>query len=67
MAVIEQTQEVSMNAKKRKAKMQLMIELKGEARMLADVFSENQKRFLRVGLALGKDLEPAGPLAGPRG
>ncbi|WP_166594897.1 hypothetical protein [Pseudomonas sp. SLFW] len=56
-----------MNAKKRKAKMQLMIELKGEARMLADVFSENQKRFLRVGLALGKDLEPPGPLAGPRG
>ncbi|MFK3795114.1 MULTISPECIES: hypothetical protein [unclassified Pseudomonas] len=54
-----------MTAKKRKAKMQSMVELKAEARMLADVFSENQKRFLQVGLALGKELEPTGPLAGP--
>jgi hypothetical protein len=67
MSAIGQTREVSMSVKKRKAKMQLIVDLRSDARSIAGMgLSENQKHFLRVGLALGKDLEPAGPMAGLR-
>ncbi|MCO6055546.1 hypothetical protein NG726_02505 [Pseudomonas sp. MOB-449] len=36
-----------------------------EARRLAGQVSANQRRFLKVGLEKGKELEPTGRLAGP--
>lgn len=37
-----------------------------EALQLAGSTTANQRRFLEVGVTLGKDLEPVGVLAGPR-
>lgn len=61
-----QAHEVSMNPKKRKAKLLLAYEFHTEALRLAGNVSANQRRFLEVGAARGKELEPPGLLAGVR-
>ena len=66
MNTISQTREVSMSAKKRKEKMRVMVELKTEARMLAEGISTSQKCFFKPGTILQKELEPGGPMAGFR-
>jgi hypothetical protein len=55
-----------MNPKKRKAKLLVIYEFHVEALRLAGNVSANQQRFLEVGAARGKELEPAGLLAGVR-
>ncbi|MET1067645.1 MAG: hypothetical protein ABWY28_06545 [Pseudomonas prosekii] len=55
-----------MNPKKRKAKLLLAYEFHTEALRLAGNVSANQRRFLEVGAARGKELEPPGLLAGVR-
>lgn len=55
-----------MSAKARREKLQSIEEFKAHACALAQSLSESQKRFLQVGVRLGKELEPAGPMAGVR-
>ncbi|MCY1562496.1 hypothetical protein D9M68_999020 [compost metagenome] len=43
----------------------VIAQFEAEARRLAGQVSENQRRFLKVGLSKGKALEPLGRLAGP--
>jgi hypothetical protein len=43
----------------------VVAQFEAEARRLAGQVSENQRRFLKVGLSKGKTLEPLGRLAGP--
>jgi hypothetical protein len=66
MTTIVQTREVSMNAKKRREKLRSIVDSKAQVCAFAQSLSENQKRFLHVGLSLGKELEPVGPMAGSR-
>lgn len=49
---------------KRKAKLLLIAGYHAEALRLAGNVSANQRRFLEVGAARGKELEPPGLLAG---
>jgi len=56
--------EVCMKANKHKAESRLIAQFHEEALRLAGVMSENQRRFLRVGIDRGKELEPAGLIAG---
>jgi hypothetical protein len=51
---------------KRKAKLLLIAGYHAEALRLAGNVSANQRRFLEVGAARGKELEPPGLLAGVR-
>ncbi|WP_178129974.1 MULTISPECIES: hypothetical protein [unclassified Pseudomonas] len=56
-----------MKTTKNAAKAAMIAKFTTEAMSLAAVgFSENQRRFLKVGLNRGKELEPAGVLAGAR-
>ena len=55
-----------MNIKKRKAKMREMAEFRAEARKRAAEFAQAQLHFLRVAIEIGRELEPAGPMAGFR-
>ncbi|MHC8329677.1 hypothetical protein [Pseudomonas sp. LB1P83] len=55
-----------MSPKKRKAKLLQLAEFHAEARRLAGDLSANQRRFIEVGIARGKELEPGGWLAGGR-
>ncbi|MED5493291.1 MAG: hypothetical protein VYD45_14385 [Pseudomonadota bacterium] len=48
------------------AKPLLVAKFKAEARIRAGGVSENQRRFVTVALERGKELEPAGRLAGVR-
>lgn len=43
----------------------VIAQFEAEARRLGGQVSENQRRFLKVGLSKGKTLEPMGRLAGP--
>jgi len=61
-----QIQEVSMIHKKRKARLLLIVQYHAEALRPAGNISANQQRFLDVAASHGKDLEPAGLLAGKR-
>ncbi|MDT4863333.1 hypothetical protein FQZ97_980330 [compost metagenome] len=54
-----------MKAKERQSKLQAIVDSKAKARCLAGKISGNQRRFLRVALEKGKELEPIGRLAGP--
>lgn len=56
-----------MNTKKRKAKIREMTEFSAEAHKRAAEYAQAQLHFLRVAIEIGRDLEPAGPLAGFRG
>ena len=60
------TLEVSMKARPRTATPLLVAQFEAEARRLVADLSENQRRFLSVGLSHGKALEPVGRLAGQR-
>lgn len=60
------TQEVRMSPKKRKSKLLHVVEFHAEARRLAGNLSANQRRFIEVAIARGKELEPGGWLAGGR-
>ncbi|MBV7494576.1 MULTISPECIES: hypothetical protein [Pseudomonas] len=53
-----------MKSKKQKAKLLLVAEYHAEALRLAGSVSANQRRFLDVAAAQGKELEPSGWLAG---
>ncbi|MHC8384735.1 hypothetical protein [Pseudomonas sp. LB3P14] len=53
-----------MNRKKQKAKTLFVAEYQAEALRLAGNVSANQRRFLEVAAAHGKELEPSGWLAG---
>ncbi|WP_197471087.1 hypothetical protein [Azotobacter vinelandii] len=53
-----------MKPSKRQAKPLIVAQFEAEARRLAGDVSQNQRRFLRVGLAKGKEMEPVGRLAG---
>ncbi|MGF6556726.1 ABC-type branched-subunit amino acid transport system ATPase component [Pseudomonas sp. S30_BP2TU TE3576] len=55
-----------MSPKKRKAKLLQIVEFHAEARRLAGNLSANQRRFIEVAIACGKELEPGGWLAGGR-
>jgi hypothetical protein len=55
-----------MKANKPKAKPLLIAQFHEEALRLAGAMSDNQRRFLRVGIARGKELEPGGLIAGSR-
>ncbi|WP_175645464.1 hypothetical protein [Pseudomonas sp. KK4] len=55
-----------MTQKKRKAKLLLLVQYHAEALRLGGNISSNQQRFLDVAASHGKDLEPAGLLAGRR-
>ncbi|MGA8138966.1 MULTISPECIES: hypothetical protein [Pseudomonas] len=56
-----------MKTTKNAAKAAMIAKFTTEAMSLAAVgVSENQRRFLKVGLNRGKELEPAGVLAGAR-
>lgn len=55
-----------MSPKKRKAKLLQLAEFHAEARRLAGDLSANQRRFIEVGIARGRELEPGGWLAGGR-
>lgn len=54
-----------MKSSKRQPKTLIVAQYEAEARRLAGGISENERRFLRVALEKGKELEPAGRLAGP--
>jgi hypothetical protein len=54
-----------MKAKGRHSKPFSIAHFEAEARRLAGETSVNQRRFLRVALEKGKELEPIGRLAGP--
>ncbi|MCY1377600.1 hypothetical protein D9M69_651830 [compost metagenome] len=54
-----------MKAKGRHSKPSSIAHFEAEARRLAGETSVNQRRFLRVALEKGKELEPIGRLAGP--
>lgn len=56
-----------MPKKKRKAKSELIAEYQAEARRLAGDMTEFEGRLIRVGLSKGRELEPAGRLAGAVG
>jgi hypothetical protein len=56
--------EVCMKAKKHNSESRQIAQFHEEALRLAGVMSENQRRFLRVGIDRGKELEPAGLIAG---
>lgn len=63
--------EVSMTAAKRQTKpliatLDAVAQFEAEARRLAGRVSENQLRFLKVAKAKGKEMEPAGRMAGTR-
>lgn len=53
--------------KKWKGKSQLIAEYQAEARRLAGSMTEFEERLIRVGLSKGRELEPAGRLAGSVG
>lgn len=53
-----------MQPKNRQAMVSAIEQYEAEARRLAGQVSANQRRFLRVGLEKGKELEPIGRLAG---
>jgi len=55
-----------MKAKSRESKLQRVAQFEAVARELAGQLSANQVRFLRVAKEKGEELEPVGPLAGPR-
>jgi hypothetical protein len=55
-----------MKASKRTAKPLLAAQYQAEARRLAGGASNIERQFLSVSLAKGKDLEPAGRIAGAR-
>ena len=55
-----------MSPKKRKSKLLHVVEFHAEARRLAGNLSANQRRFIEVAIARGKELEPGGWLAGGR-
>lgn len=48
----------------RKETAQLVASFSAEAKKLGGLTSANQKRFFSVAIRHGKDMEPAGPLAG---
>jgi hypothetical protein len=54
------------NIKKRKAKIREMTEFSAEAHKRAAEYAQAQLHFLRVAIEIGRDLEPAGPMAGIR-
>ncbi|WP_370602004.1 hypothetical protein [Pseudomonas nitroreducens] len=53
-----------MKPTKRQPKPLLIAQFQAEARRLAGGATENERRFIKVGLAKGKELEPVGRLAG---
>lgn len=53
-----------MQPKNRQAMSSAIEQYEAEARRLAGAVSANQRRFLKVGLERGKELEPIGRLAG---
>jgi hypothetical protein len=53
-----------MKSKKQKARQLLVAKYHAEALRLAGSVSTNQRRFLDVAAAHGKELEPSGGLAG---
>lgn len=53
-----------MKATPRKTNAQWVENFSAEAKKLGGLMSANQKRFFSVAIAHGKDMEPAGPLAG---
>jgi hypothetical protein len=55
-----------MKRRKQKAKPLLVAEYHAEALRLAGNVSANQRRFLEIAAAHGKELEPSGLLAGYR-
>ncbi|NWC00762.1 hypothetical protein HX882_33345 [Pseudomonas gingeri] len=56
-----------MKMTKNAAKAAMIAKFTAEAMSLATAgISENQRRFLKVGLSRGKELEPTGVLAGAR-
>jgi hypothetical protein len=55
-----------MKASKRTVKPSLAAQYQAEARRLAGGASDIERQFLSVSLAKGKDLEPAGRIAGAR-
>ena len=48
----------------RKTNAQLVADFSAEAKKLGGLMSANQKRFFSIAIEQGKDMEPAGPLAG---
>lgn len=53
-----------MPRKRRKDLQQVIAEYETEVRRLAGDMTDSERRFLSVGLAKGKELEPIGRLAG---
>lgn len=53
-----------MSRKRRKNLEHQIAEFESEARRLAGVATEMERRFIAVGLERGKELEPVGRLAG---
>lgn len=56
-----------MNTRKRREKLQSIAEFRAEAHKRAAEYAQAQLHFLRVAIEIGRDLEPAGPMAGYRG
>lgn len=56
-----------MNIKKRKSKIREMTEFRAETRKRAAEIIPSQMHFLSRAIEIGRDLEPAGPMAGFRG
>jgi hypothetical protein len=63
MASIGPTDEVFMSTRKRGTKEPTAVDVRVKA--VPTELSDTQKHFLRVGMTHGKELEPAGPMAGP--
>ncbi|WP_178112037.1 MULTISPECIES: hypothetical protein [unclassified Pseudomonas] len=58
---------MSIESEKRKAKLLFATECHAETRRSVGGISATQIRFLKVAAACGKEMEPAGLLAGARG
>jgi len=65
MASIGPTDEVFMSARIRGTKEPTAVNVRVKAVSFPTELSDTQKHFLRVGMTHGKELEPAGPMAGP--
>lgn len=65
MASIGPTDEVFMSTRKRGTKEPTAVNVRVKEVSCPTELSDTQKHYLRVGLTHGKELEPAGPMAGP--
>lgn len=65
MAPIGPTDEVFMSTGKRGTKEPTAVDVRVKAVSFPTELSNTQKHFLRVAVTHGKELEPAGPMAGP--